>query len=79
MRPETTGRKTTAATPDAPAAVYTIPEFCSAHRISPAMFYKMKNAGIGPRELRVGSRRLITFEAAADWRRARETATDQVA
>lgn len=79
MRPDVTGRKTTSTTPDAPAAVYTIPEFCSAHRISPALFYKLKNAGIGPRELRVGSRRLITFEAAADWRQAREAATSQVA
>lgn len=79
MRPEVTGRKTTATTPDAPAAVYTINEFCSAHRISPAMYYILKNDDKGPRELRVGSRRLITFEAAADWRSAREADTEQVA
>jgi hypothetical protein len=59
------------------AAVYTVPEFCSAHRISMAMFYKLKIAGLAPRELCVGSRRLISFEAAADWRRARETASHE--
>ena len=34
----------------------------------------MKSEGWGPKEMWAGSRRLISFEAAATWRRARETA-----
>jgi hypothetical protein len=54
---------------------YTINEFCQAHGISPAMYYKLKAQGLGPLEMKVGSRRLISFEAAAAWRRAREAAS----
>jgi len=39
------------------------------------MFHKMREAGIGPREMRVGSRVFVTFEAAAAWRAEREAAT----
>ena len=56
-------------------AAYTIKTFCQTHGLSPSMFFKMKRLGIGPREMIVGKRRLISVEAAADWRRARETAT----
>jgi hypothetical protein len=38
------------------------------------MYFKLKTHGLGPREMAVGSRRYISFEAAADWRRAREAA-----
>jgi hypothetical protein len=53
-------------------AAFTIDEFCSAHRISRGMIYKLWQAGSGPRFMTVGARRLISFEAASDWRRARE-------
>lgn len=53
---------------------FTVREFCDAHRISLAFFYKMKSEGWGPREMHAGSRVLISFEAAAEWRRAREAA-----
>jgi hypothetical protein len=61
-RPEVTGR--------APAdrAAFTIPEFCEAHRISRAHYYVIKKAGLGPREMRVLNRVIITVEAARDWR-----------
>ena len=49
-----------------------IPEFCKAHGISEGLFYKLKKQGEGPREMKVGARTLITFEFAAEWRRARE-------
>jgi predicted DNA-binding transcriptional regulator AlpA len=49
-----------------------IPEFCQAHGISEGFFYKLKKQGEGPREMKVGARTLITFESAAEWRRARE-------
>ena len=56
---------------EVPPAAYTVPEFCEAHRISRATFYNQKNAGLGPALMYVNARVLITFEAAADWRRER--------
>jgi predicted DNA-binding transcriptional regulator AlpA len=46
-----------------------IDQFCSAHNISRAMFYKLLKLGQGPRLMKVGARTLISDEAAADWRR----------
>jgi hypothetical protein len=57
-----------------PPAAYSIAEFCVAHRISQSMYFKLRNMGLGPREMAVGSRRLISQEAAAEWRKAREAA-----
>jgi hypothetical protein len=48
--------------------------FCALHGISEDMFYKMKRDGWGPATMKVGSRTLISHEAAADWRRKREAA-----
>jgi hypothetical protein len=70
-RPEVTGRKPTA---DIPVAAYTIREFCAAHRLSVSMYFKLKNQGLGPREMAVGSRRYVSFEVATQWRREREAA-----
>lgn len=53
---------------------FSVREFCTAHRISPAFYYVMKSEGWGPREMRAGSRVMISHEAASDWRRAREAA-----
>ena len=55
-----------------PRLALSIPEFCEAHGISEGFFYKLKKQGEGPREMKVGARTLITFESAAEWRRARE-------
>src|SRR5215831_6397986 len=51
---------------------YTIPEFCAANRISASMYHKLKSLGLGPREMDVGRRRIITPEANAEWQAARE-------
>lgn len=51
---------------------YTVPEFCAAFRICRASFYNLQKAGQGPRVMRVGARVLISKEAAAEWRKARE-------
>ncbi|RXG86153.1 hypothetical protein [Bradyrhizobium zhanjiangense] len=51
---------------------YTIPEFCAAHRLSESMYYKLRNAGLGPREMRALRKVTISLEAADEWRRARE-------
>ncbi|RWN95178.1 MAG: AlpA family phage regulatory protein [Mesorhizobium sp.] len=54
---------------------YSIPEFCAAHRISRASFYNLINDGKAPRTMKVGTRVLISKEAAADWRKACEAAS----
>ncbi|ACK52006.1 hypothetical protein Msil_3097 [Methylocella silvestris BL2] len=55
--------------------VYDIEQFCDRHRISKSTYFNLQKAGVGPRVMHVGKRVLITKEAAADWRRAREQAT----
>jgi hypothetical protein len=54
------------------ANVFTVAEFCEAHRISKTSYYEMKAAGLGPAEMIIGRARRISFEAAAKWRKARE-------
>jgi hypothetical protein len=58
-------------------AVYTIGEFCDAHRISRGMVYLLWAQGAGPKWFNVGTRRLISDEAAAQWRREREAAAEK--
>ncbi|WP_441260719.1 hypothetical protein AB7008_41660 [Bradyrhizobium sp. 521_C7_N1_3] len=55
-----------------PRAAFTIKEFCEAHRLSEAMYYKIRAAGLGPREMRAMRKITISIEAAKDWRRERE-------
>jgi len=76
--PQVTGRKITRqarAPPLLERAAYTIREFCDAHRISKSTYYNLRKQGLGPDEARVRDRVIITMEAAARWRRARERAT----
>jgi hypothetical protein len=61
--------------PPVPPAVYTIASFCAAHHISEAFYFKLKSQDLGPREMRLGTRVFVTFEAAAAWRAEREAAT----
>ena len=56
------------------ADAYSVDEFCARHRISPQLFYKLKPQGLMPVTFNVGTRVLISREAAAAWRRARENA-----
>jgi hypothetical protein len=49
-------------------AAFTITEFCQAHRISRSMLYKLWSAGTGPRVKNIGVKKIITAEAAAEWR-----------
>jgi len=58
-----------------PTAVYSRASFCKAHGLSESFYHKLKNEGLGPDELRLGSKVLITHEAAARWRAARERAS----
>jgi hypothetical protein len=61
--------------PPVPPACFSIRTFCLAHHISESMFHKMRAAGLGPQVMRVGTRILVTFEAATAWRAEREAAS----
>ena len=47
-------------------------KFCHAHRISRGTFYKLLSEGRGPTAIKIGTRTLITAEAAEEWRRRME-------
>ena len=55
---------------------FSINEFCTLHGISRAHFYNLRSLGLGPREMDVRGRRVISVEAAKEWRRQREAAAD---
>ena len=78
-RGEVTGKKSSGADLREPQPVpllaMSISQFCSAHNISEGFYYKLKKQKLAPREMKVGTRTLITFEAAADWRAEREAAS----
>ena len=71
-RPEVTGRKLSAIVADEVDA-FSVAEFCKRHRISVQLFYKFKDRM--PVTFRVGTRVLISREAAACWRAQRERAS----
>jgi predicted DNA-binding transcriptional regulator AlpA len=58
-----------------PRAAYTIAEFCETHRLSRSALYQTWKDGTGPRRMMIGSKVLVSVEAAVEWRRAREAAT----
>ena len=74
---EVTGSDTGSAAEALAPVAYTIETFCRAHHISRAFYHKLRGQGLGPRLTRIGSRVLITVEAAAAWRAAREAETIQ--
>ena len=58
-----------------PTHLFSIASFCSAHGFSEAFYFKLREQGLGPDELRLGARVFITHESAARWRAKREAAT----
>ena len=56
---------------------FDIPTFCLLHMISRASLYKLWRLGRGPAVMKVGTRTLISREAAAEWRRQMEAASQQ--
>lgn len=50
----------------------TINEFCDMNSISRSMFYKLLKQGAAPNIMKVGSKTLISNEAATAWRNAME-------
>ena len=65
--PEVTSRK------PVEKLAFSIQEFCDLHDISRAHFYKLRRLGLGPREMHVHGRNVISTEAASEWRRERES------
>ena len=58
---------------------YTVNEFCAEHGgISRVLFYKLLKEGNGPRLMKVGRRTMVTAEAAADWRKQMEAASNPI-
>ena len=58
-----------------PGDAHTIPSFCESNAISESYYYALKRVGRGPKEIKLGNRVLISPEAEAAWRRAREAET----
>jgi hypothetical protein len=53
----------------------TISDFCEAYQISQDHYFKLRRQGEGPREMRLGTKKLITLRAAEQWEAEREKAT----
>jgi hypothetical protein len=52
-----------------------IEQFCIEHSISKRFYYSLRAAGLGPDEIRIGSRVLISRESASRWRAKHEAAS----
>ena len=61
--------------PPAHADLFSIREFCLRNCITRQFFYELRKRGLGPDLIRLGTRVLISREAAARWRAERERAT----
>jgi predicted DNA-binding transcriptional regulator AlpA len=68
IQPGVTGRK-----------AFSVDEFCADHGISRAFFYVLKREGKAPALMKIGTRSLISIEAAAEWRRRMEAETAEAA
>jgi hypothetical protein len=56
---------------------FTVDDFCKRHGISRGFVYLLWRRGRGPRFMQVDGKRLISTEAAAEWRRSAEQAAAQ--
>lgn len=65
--------------PRQPDDLHDIETFCAANRISQSYFFTLMREGRGPKIIKLGKRVLISPEAEAAWRRAREAETMQAA
>ena len=55
---------------------YDIPSFCKAYGIGRSTLYRLWNEDNGPAVMRVGRRRIISREAADEWRKRVEAASN---
>jgi hypothetical protein len=58
-----------------PGEMHTIFSFCVSNQISQSKYFQLKRQGLGPREIELDGRIIITPEAEQDWRREREAET----
>jgi hypothetical protein len=65
--------------PEPDPDAFTVAEFCKRHRISIQFYYLLRGQGLTPAEIRLGTRVIISKEAAARWRAEREAATRRAA
>ena len=56
-----------------------VDEFAARNGLSRGTLYNLWQRGEGPRYMQVGKRRLISCEAAAEWRRRMERRADKAA
>jgi len=75
--PEVTGRKPTETDAASDVDAFSVEQFCRRHGFSPQLFYKFRQQM--PATFNVGTRVLISKEAAAAWRREREKAATATA
>jgi predicted DNA-binding transcriptional regulator AlpA len=64
---------------DIPVQAMSVEQFSRAHNINRDTFYELLKKGEGPECMRLGKRRLISFEAAARWRAKREAVNAEAA
>jgi predicted DNA-binding transcriptional regulator AlpA len=74
-QPQTTARRSKPADVPAEADAYSLGDFCKRHSISLQTFYRLVQQGDAPDTFNVGSRVLVSKEAALRWRLAREEAS----
>jgi excisionase family DNA binding protein len=67
--------KAVAARPNIPPLAMSVEEFCRANDIGRDLFYALLRQGKAPATMLIGSRRLVSFEAAQAWRAQREAET----
>jgi hypothetical protein len=58
---------------------YSIKEFCRRNQLSQGFYFKLQREGLGPQTMLVGTKVLISQEAAARWRKEREAAAKRAA
>ena len=55
---------------------FTIPLFCQVHHLSRSQYYELRKDGRAPVEMKIGRKKLVSHESAADWRRRMEAPSD---
>jgi Zn-dependent peptidase ImmA (M78 family) len=75
VHPQTTKRRPFANDQTGDVDAYSLAEFCRRHGISLQLYYKLAQQGLAPRTFYVGTRVLVSKEAAAQWRAEREAAS----
>jgi hypothetical protein len=68
-------RQRDSVSPDVELDAMSIETFCRRNNLSKPFYFKLRAQNLGPEEIRLGARVLITKEAAEKWRRERAKAS----